>query len=158
MYMVLVRFQRMFPTQSDQFMNIYRLETEKPYGYIPNDNKPETRTGHKVLSNIFDKTLRYVIGEYSSSIYVEDQEELGQQTLMEEITDTTNEVADDNNISIDRGDTPLAETLNTRNQFSSFSRNDKKKVKKNHTTKRRTLQTFKPEIQSCGEVDLEDLD
>ena len=34
--------QLVFPTQNDQFMNIYRLETEKPYGYILIDNKPET--------------------------------------------------------------------------------------------------------------------
>ena len=49
--------QRMFRAQNDQFMNIYCLETEKPYGYILIDNKPETMTGHQVLSNIFGKTL-----------------------------------------------------------------------------------------------------
>ena len=70
MYMVLFRSpadreqikrvgQRMFPSQNDQFMNIYRQETEKPYGYILIDNKPDTLAGHQVLSNIFGKTLRY---------------------------------------------------------------------------------------------------
>ena len=66
----------MFPTQNNQFMNIYRLETEKPYGYILIDNKPETRTGHQVLSSIFCKTLRYGIGEDLSSICIEDHENL----------------------------------------------------------------------------------
>ena len=44
-------------------MNIYRQETEKPYGYILVDNKPETLAGHQVLSNIFGKTLRYDNGD-----------------------------------------------------------------------------------------------
>ena len=74
MYMVLFRSpadreqikrvgQRMFPTNNDLFMEIYRGETEKPYGNILIDNKPETLAGHQVLSNIFGKTLCYNIGD-----------------------------------------------------------------------------------------------
>ena len=85
MYMVLFRSpadreqmkrvgQRMFPCQNDLFMEIYRAETEKPYGNILIDNKPETLAGHQVLSNIFGKTLRYNIGDALKTSCIKDPE------------------------------------------------------------------------------------
>ena len=73
MYMVLFRSpadreqinrvgQRMFTNNNDLFMDIYRSVTEEPHGYILIDNKPETLAGHQVLSDVFDKALRYDIG------------------------------------------------------------------------------------------------
>ena len=73
MYMVLFRSpanrvqmkrvgQRMYPNRNDLFMDIYRGETEKPYGQIVIDNKPETPTGHQVASNVFGDRLHYDIG------------------------------------------------------------------------------------------------
>ena len=89
--------QRMFPKQNDQFMSIYRLETEKPYGYIFIDNKPETMAGHQVLSNLFGKTLRYDIGEVMNRGCMQDQDQLIQEPIIEETTDCT---ADTNNFAI----------------------------------------------------------
>ena len=83
MYMVLFRSpadqeqikrvgQRMFPNSNDQFMDIYRGETDKAYGHIFIDNKPETLAGHQVLSNVFGETLRYNIGGALKAICVKD--------------------------------------------------------------------------------------
>ena len=108
MYMVLFRSpadreqikrvgQRMFPTRNDQFMNIYRLETEKPYGYILIDNKPETMTSHQVLSNIFNKTLRYDNGEVSKRSEESDKNKESDENQMVEMNvDSLSEVDDEN--------------------------------------------------------------
>ena len=48
-----------------------------------------------MLSNLIGKTLRNDITKNSTSIYIEDQNKLRQQSIMEEITDATNEEADD---------------------------------------------------------------
>ena len=163
MYMVLFRSpadreqikrvgQRMFSTQCEQFMNIYRKETEKPYGYILIDNKPETMAGHQVLSNIFGKTLRYGIGEDSNNIHIEDQNKLIQQS-MEENADSIiedDDVADDKGLSIIRDDSSLAGSfsrnkLNTSEpnllkrfgQYSTISRMNTKKRKKEKTKKKK---------------------
>ena len=98
MYMVLFRSpadreqmkrvgQRMFPCQNDLFMEIYRAETEKPYGNILIDNKPETLAGHQVLSNIFGKTLCYNIGDALKTSCIQDPEPMVEENWPELVVD-----------------------------------------------------------------------
>lgn len=45
--------ERMFDKNRDQFMMAYNRETEKPFGYILVDNKPDTTADKQVLGDIF---------------------------------------------------------------------------------------------------------
>ncbi|KAK3727741.1 hypothetical protein QZH41_005202 [Actinostola sp. cb2023] len=45
--------ERMFDKNRDQFMTAYHRETEKPFGYLLVDNKPDTPADKQVLGDIF---------------------------------------------------------------------------------------------------------
>ena len=52
--------ERMFDKNRDQFMSAYHRETEKPFGYILVDNKPDTSADKQVLGDIFGSCHVYV--------------------------------------------------------------------------------------------------
>ncbi|CAH3154550.1 unnamed protein product [Porites lobata] len=51
--------ERMFDKNRQRFMTAYYQETERPYGYIFVDNKPDTPSDKQVLSDIFGSCRRY---------------------------------------------------------------------------------------------------
>ena len=51
--------ERMFDKNRQRFMTAYYHETERPYGYIFVDNKPDTAANKQVLSDIFGSCHRY---------------------------------------------------------------------------------------------------
>ena len=81
--------QRMFPNNNDRFMDIYCGETEKAYGHILIDNKPETLAGHQVLSKVFGETLRYNIGGASKASCVQQQEPMVDDSILDEKSNTS---------------------------------------------------------------------
>jgi hypothetical protein len=48
--------ERMFDKNRVHFMNAYCKETEKPFGYLLVDNKPDTPADKQVLGDLIDKT------------------------------------------------------------------------------------------------------
>ena len=76
--------QRTFANENSKFMNVYRRETEKPYGYVLIDNKPETEPNYQVVCDVFSSPSRYARSEEFSiptkkTMHSEDCEELGYQ-------------------------------------------------------------------------------
>ncbi len=65
--------ERMFDKNRVQFMNVYYKETEKPFGYLLVDNKPDTAADKQVLGDIFGDCHVYVFATQNkvSNISVE---------------------------------------------------------------------------------------
>ena len=63
----------MFDKNRVQFMNAYYKETEKPFGYLLVDNKPDTAADKQVLGDIFGDCHVYVFATQNkvSNISVE---------------------------------------------------------------------------------------
>ena len=52
--------ERMFDKNRVHFMNAYYKETEKPFGYLVMDNKPDTPADKQVLGDLFDDCHVYL--------------------------------------------------------------------------------------------------
>ena len=65
--------ERMFDKNRVQFMNAYYKETEKPFGYLLVDNKPDTAADKQVLGDIFGDCHVYLFATQNkvSNISVE---------------------------------------------------------------------------------------
>ena len=51
--------ERIFDTNRVHFMNAYYKETEKPYGYLLVDNKPNTPPDNQILADLFGECYTY---------------------------------------------------------------------------------------------------
>ena len=54
--------ERMFDKNRVHFMNAYYKETEKPYGYLLVDNKPDTPADQHILADLFGECYAYHFG------------------------------------------------------------------------------------------------
>ena len=58
--------ERMFEKNRVHFMNNYSKETEKPYGYLLVDNKPDTPPDNQILADLFGECYAYHFGVNST--------------------------------------------------------------------------------------------
>ena len=58
--------ERIFDTNRVHFMNAYYKETEKPYGYLLGDNKPNTTPDNQILADLFGECYAYHLGVNST--------------------------------------------------------------------------------------------
>ena len=58
--------ERIFDTNRVHFMNAYYKETEKPYGYLLGDNKPNTPPDNQILADLFGECYAYHLGVNST--------------------------------------------------------------------------------------------
>ena len=56
----------MFDKNRVHFMNAYYKETEKPYGYLLVDNKPDTPPSKQILADLFGECYVYHFGVNST--------------------------------------------------------------------------------------------
>ena len=52
--------QQMYPGKSKFLIDAYKDATEKPYGYLLLDLKPDTAEIYRVRSNIFSNEMQYI--------------------------------------------------------------------------------------------------
>ena len=58
--------ERMFDKNRVHFMNAYYKETEKPYGYLLVDNKPDTPADQQIFADLFGECYAYHLGVSST--------------------------------------------------------------------------------------------
>ena len=71
--------ERMFDKNRVHFMNAYYKETEKPFGYLLVDNKPDTPTDQQILANLFGECYVYHFGVNSTERTCAETKSAGQK-------------------------------------------------------------------------------
>ena len=65
---ITVLARQMYPGQSEQFLNTYRMATSKPFGYLLIDLKPDTSNDKRPWPNVFHQTNKLPTAESHISI------------------------------------------------------------------------------------------
>ena len=78
--------ERMFDENRVHFMNAYYKETEKPFGYLLVDNKPDTPADKQILADLFGECYVYHFGVYSTEPTRVETKPVGKHSTATKIT------------------------------------------------------------------------
>ena len=78
--------ERMFDKNRVHFMNAYYKETEKPFGYLLVDNKPDTPADKQILADLFGECYVYHLGVNSTKPTRVETKPVGKQSTATKTT------------------------------------------------------------------------
>ena len=78
--------ERIFDKHKVHFMNAYYKETEKPYGYLLVDNKPDTPANQQILADLFGECYVYHFGVNSTESTPVETKPVGKHSTATKIT------------------------------------------------------------------------
>ena len=78
--------ERMFDKNGVHFMNAYYKETEKPFGYLLVDNKPDTPADQQILADLFGECYVYHFGVNSTEPTRVETKPVGKHSTATKIT------------------------------------------------------------------------
>lgn len=138
--------ERMFDKNRDRFMAAFSRETEKPFGYLLVDNKPDTRGDKQVIGDVFGKCHVY------STINKTNQAEKVLENLESKINDSPRAQRNKNSPSIFWSDAVISVWQNLTNNVEAVrSIPEGYSVVEMYKTSRNPYQPDQPGVSIGGE-------